>query len=205
MKLQRINDERLVIKNLQNIRLVYVIQTLGIVGLLGFDAMMSGVSSLKDNPLWFLLIASTILLVFLSIKHSDERLTFKNLQIIRVAFVIQLLGIIGLLGYDLVTKGVDKMYVNPLWLVFTLSTLILVFLSMNISVDYEDGKKSAGKGLAISLTVLGLIAISVGFFTIYLNNTATIIDGLLMGGILFICGFISFVYLYRLRKSKEDM
>lgn len=202
MKIQRINDERLAIKNLKNIRLVYSLQTLGIIVLLGYDLISSGLSSIKGNPLWLVFIASTVVLAFMSFGSSDERLALKNLQKTRVAFAVQLLGIIGILGYDLVTKGIDGMKENPLWIVFTLSTLILVFLSMNISVDYENDKISAGKGLAISTIVLILISIGV-VFTIYFNESFTFVDGLLAGGILFICGFITFLFLYGLRKGKE--
>ncbi|GAB4074718.1 hypothetical protein GCM10028778_22210 [Barrientosiimonas marina] len=203
MKVQRINDERLAIKNLKNIRLVYTLQTLGIIGLLGYDLISNGLSSIKGNPLWLVFITSIVVLAFMSFGSSDERLALKNLQKIRVAFVIQLLGIFGILGYDLISKGMDGMKENPLWFVFSLSTLILVFLSMNISVDYEGDEKSAGKGLGISTIVLVLISISVVFFTIYLNETSTLVDGLLAGGILFICGFLSFLFLYGLRRGKE--
>lgn len=198
MKLQRINDERLIIKNLQNIRLVYVIQTLGILGLLGYDVISNGLS---QNPLWLVLIASTVVLAFMSFS-SDERLAFNNLQKTRIAYAIQLLGIVGILGYELVTYDVNVMWGSPLWFVFTISTLILVFLSMNISVDHENNKKSPGKGVAISTIVLLFISIAVGILTVYSNETATFFDGLLIGGILLVCGFISFLFLFGLRKSK---
>lgn len=110
MKLQRINDERLIIKNLQNIRLVYVIQTLGILGLLGYDVISNGLS---QNPLWLVLIASTVVLAFMSFS-SDERLAFNNLQKTRIAYAIQLLGIVGILGYELVTYDVNVMWGSPL-------------------------------------------------------------------------------------------
>lgn len=202
MKLQRINDERLIIKNMTNIRLVYALQTLGIVGLLGYDFISNGLSSIKENPLWIVFVASTVVLAFMSF-NSDERLAYENLKKIRMAYAVQLLGIVGILGYDLVTTGIDRMHANPLWLVFTISTLVLIFLSMNISVDYENNKKPAGKGLAISSVVLIIISVTVGIFTVTLDDTSTIVDGLLMGGILFVCGFISFLYLFGLRKSKE--
>lgn len=203
MKVQRINDERLIIKNMKNIRLVYVLQTLGIIGLLGFDFILNGLKSIIENPLWLVFVASTVVLIFMSFSSTDERLAVKNLQKVRVAYTIQLLGVISILGYDIVTKGFDGMKANPIWLVFTLSTLILVFLSMNISVDYESNKQSAGKGLAISTIVLALISIGIGFFTIFLNETAKFIDGFLTGGILFICGSLSFIYLYGLRRSRK--
>lgn len=202
MNIQRIHDERLKIKNMKNICLVYTFQILGMIGVLGYDMITNGLSSIKANPLWLVFIASTIVLGFMSFSTSDERLVLKNLQKIRVAFAIQLFGIVGILGYELVTTGIDVMTESPLWLVFILSTLILIFLSMNISVDYENAKKSAGKGLAISTIFLVLISVGVGILTISVNTTYTFVDGCLAGGILFICGFLSFLFLYGLRKGK---
>ncbi|HLS20032.1 MAG TPA: hypothetical protein VK056_00020 [Bacillota bacterium] len=204
MKLQKINDERLIIKNLKNIRLVYIVQTFGIIGLLVYDAIAHGLSSLKANPLSVVLIASTAVLAFLSYNATDERLVFNNLKKIRIAYVIQMLGIIGILGYDyLLAKDINVVYGSPLWFVFIVSTTVLLFLSMNISVDYESGKKSANKGLAIQTIVLVLVSCTVGFFTVYLDEHSSFFDGLLMGGILFVCGFIVSLVLYRLRKSRE--
>lgn len=73
---------------------------------------------------------------------------------------------------------------------------------MNISVDHENNKKSPGKGVAISTVVLLFISIAVGILTVYSNETATFFDELLIGGILLVCGFISFLFLFGLRKSK---
>jgi len=90
-------------------------------------------------------------------KIKDERLLLKNLQNLRIAYILQTLGIIGILGYDLITKGIDGMRENPLWFVFILTTVVSAFLSMNISVEYESQKRSPKKGFLISLVVLTLI------------------------------------------------
>lgn len=74
-------------------------------------------------------------------KIKDERLIMKNLQNIKVAYIIQTLGIIGILGYDLITKGLAGMRDNPLWYVFIITSIISAYLSMNISVDHENSKK----------------------------------------------------------------
>ncbi|GIN86208.1 hypothetical protein J6TS2_25940 [Heyndrickxia sporothermodurans] len=49
-------------------------------------------------------------------KIKDERLILQNLNNIRIAFIVQTLGIIGILGYDLFTNGIDEMRNNPLWI-----------------------------------------------------------------------------------------
>ena len=68
-------------------------------------------------------------------KITDERLKLKNLENIRVLFLVQTIGIIGILGYDLVTTGMNGMTSNPLWYVLILTGVVSAYLSMSISVD----------------------------------------------------------------------
>ena len=42
-------------------------------------------------------------------KIKDERLKLKNLQNIRITYGVQTLGILGILIYEWVTKGIDGM------------------------------------------------------------------------------------------------
>nr|WP_080876386.1 hypothetical protein [Oceanobacillus timonensis] len=133
---------------------------------------------------------------------NDERLVLKNLQNIRIAYAIQTLGILAVLGYDFVTKGFNGMTENPIWIIFIVSTMVLAFLSMNISVDHESDDKFPNKGLAISLTLLALICIAIIIFTAWSDDFA-IIDGVLFGGILFICGMVPVFFLFGLRKKKR--
>ncbi|RYG71510.1 hypothetical protein EU245_13935 [Lentibacillus lipolyticus] len=134
---------------------------------------------------------------------TDERLISKNLQKIRVAYAVQTLGVVAILGYDLIAEGMDGMKENPLWIVFIVSTTILAFLSMNISVDHESNKRSAKKGLMISLIALALISIIVGTFTSF-SEGFTAIDGILTGVIFLIGGCIPFLFLFALRERKGD-
>lgn len=136
-------------------------------------------------------------------KITDERLVLQNLKNIRIAYIIQTVGILGILGYDLVTKGLDGMRENPLWLVFILTAVISAYLSMSISADHESNKINPQKSLSISLVVLILISNVVGFF-VSLTDGFTLINGVIMGGILFICGLIPIVYIYNLRKKRQD-
>ncbi|WHY86859.1 hypothetical protein QNH39_02995 [Neobacillus novalis] len=136
-------------------------------------------------------------------KIRDERLILKNLQNTRIAYLIQTVGILGILGYDLVTKGLDGMRENPLWLAFMITTVISAYLSMSISADHENNKKSPKKSLSISLFVLVIISTIVGFFVTFTEGF-TIIDGVIMGGILFICGLVPLIYIYYLRTKRQD-
>ena len=136
-------------------------------------------------------------------KITDERLILQNLKNIRIAYIIQTVGILGILGYDLVTKGLDGMRENPLWLVFMITTVISAYLSMSISADHESNKINPQKSLSISLVMFVLISAVVGFFVSFTDGF-TIIDGVIMGGILFICGLIPIVYIYYLRTKRQD-
>lgn len=136
-------------------------------------------------------------------KIRDERLKLRNLKNIRITHIIQTLGIIGILGYDLVTKGMDGMTDNPLWFVLLVTVIVNAYLSMNVSVDQESEKKDPKKGLKIQLTVLTVISILVGVL-VYLTDGFGIWNGILFGGIIFICGLPGTYYLYRLRKKKEE-
>ncbi|MFD1066062.1 hypothetical protein [Oceanobacillus locisalsi] len=136
-------------------------------------------------------------------KIKDERLKLKNLKNIRVLFMIQTIGILGILGYDLVTKGLDGMTDNPLWNVFIITAIVSAYLSMNISIDHETSEKSPEKGLAISLVVTVFISIVIGILS-SLGEGIPAMNGILIGGIIFICGFIPSFYVYRLRKKTMD-
>jgi len=136
-------------------------------------------------------------------KITDERLVLQNLKNIRIAFTIQTLGILGILGYDLVTKGLEGMRENPLWLVFIITTIISAYLSMSISTDHEMNKVNPQKRFSISLIVLILISTIVGFFVSFTDGF-NITDGVTIGGILFICGLIPTFYIYNLRKKRQN-
>lgn len=132
---------------------------------------------------------------------TDERLKLKNLKNIRVLFLVQTLGIIGILGYDLVTKGMDGMTDNPLWYVLIITGIVSAYLSMSISIDHESSEKSPKKGLIISLIVSAFIAVGFGVL-IFLTNDMAI--SILIGGIVFVCFLAPSLYIYYLRKKREE-
>ena len=136
-------------------------------------------------------------------KITDERLVLQNLKNIRIAFIIQTIGILGILGYDVITKGLEGMRENPLWLVFIITSIISAYLSMSISSDHENSKINPQKRFSISLVVLILISTIVGYF-VTLTDGFNIIDGVMIGGILFVCGLIPSVYIYYLRTKRQD-
>lgn len=138
-------------------------------------------------------------------KIKDERLKLQNLKNIRIAFIVQSLGILAILVYDLIKFGFNKVFSNPLWLVFIMSGIVVNYLSMSISVDEENDSKNPKARFLISLVVLCIIALVIGFF-IHSKGTSTMLDVLVPSGIIFISGLIPSIYIYRLRlKNYEAM
>ncbi|WP_371925061.1 hypothetical protein [Halobacillus sp. A1] len=134
-------------------------------------------------------------------KITDERLKLKNLENIRVLFLVQTIGIIGILGFDLVTKGMDSMTDNPVWYVLILTGVVSAYLSMSISVDHESSKNSPKKGLIISIVVSTFIAIGFGVLVTFTGDLGA---GILVGGIVFVCFLASYLYVYYLRTKRQN-
>ncbi|MBK5508546.1 hypothetical protein [Bacillus sp. TH12] len=132
-------------------------------------------------------------------KIQDERLILQNLNNIKVVYIIQTLSIIGILGYDLITKGFDAMKNNPLWFVLLFTSVISAYLSMNIGVDKEKEVKSPQKNLFINFFVVLVISIIISSIIIIKNS---LLDGILVGFVIFICFLIPLIYVYRLRTKK---
>lgn len=71
-------------------------------------------------------------------KISDERLLAKNLRNIRIAFVVQTLGIIAVLGYEWIKNGSRAMFDEPLRLVLLVSLTVYVALTIPIARENEE-------------------------------------------------------------------
>jgi len=134
-------------------------------------------------------------------KITDERLQLQNLKNIRVLFLIQTVGIIAILAYDLVTKGMEGMTGNPLWFVLLITGVASAYLSMSISIDHESSEKSPKKGLIISLFVNVIVAIGFG---ILISLTGDLATGALIGGIVFVCCLAPSLYIYYLRMKRQN-
>lgn len=137
-------------------------------------------------------------------KITDERLVLRNLHPIKIAYIIQTIGILCILAFDLYQGGVEQMRNNPLWLLFIITTVVMAYLSMSVSVEHEREIKNPKRSLIISLIIVLLIAFALAYFT---SRTPGFdwSNGLLIGVIILICGFVPCFYIYRLRmKQLED-
>ena len=135
---------------------------------------------------------------------KDERLQLKNLKNIRIAFIVQTIGIIAILAYDATTKGISGMTDNPLWFVLILTGVVYQYLSMTISVEHEKNDKNPTKGFIISFIVLVFASVILGIL-VGISKEATWVTGVVIGGILFICGIVPIIYIYYLRKNNKKI
>lgn len=135
-------------------------------------------------------------------KITDERLVLRNLQHIKITYIVQTIGILSILGYELIQGGLEGMRGNPLWLVFMLTMVVNAYLSMRVSVEHERGGKNPKQSFMVGLLVLLVISCVIGYFTSITPNFGGL-DGLMVASILFICGFIPLYYVYRLRMKQE--
>lgn len=69
---KRITDERLLAKNLRNVRIAFSVQTLGILLILGGTWVTDGVESVVTQPLWIVLLVTMIVLLALTIPLARE-------------------------------------------------------------------------------------------------------------------------------------
>ncbi len=137
-------------------------------------------------------------------KITDERLVLQNLKNMRVLFVFQNLGMIGILAYDFITKGMDGMTDNPLWYLFIMTSVVSAYLSMSISVDHEESSQSPKKRLVISIGVVLIIASILAVLT-SMSEGSDPVDGGMVGLVMFICGLVPVLYVYSIRKKRMDV
>ncbi|MES9690760.1 branched-chain amino acid ABC transporter substrate-binding protein [Bacillus toyonensis] len=136
-------------------------------------------------------------------KIKDERLILKTLKNMRIAFLFQSLGIIGILGYIGFTEGMDQITKSPLWLLFILTSIVLSYLQLSVSIDVEEGEKDIKlipyyKIILRSLIVGTIIAI----IYIIFSPERPLFEALLTGSIFFICFLISYSVSYFIKKRR---
>ena len=129
---------------------------------------------------------------------KDERLILRNLQNIKIAYIVQTIGILCILGYNFFQGGLEGVRTNPLWLLLMLTTIVYLYLSMNITVEQEKKIKSPKKSFLLGFIGLIFISVIVGYL-ISITPSSTVITGIRFGIILFICSLIPLYYVYRLR------
>ena len=70
--MKKIRDERLFLNNLQNIKITYILQTIGIICILGYSFFQGGLEEMRANPLWLLFIVTSAVFAYLSMSVNVE-------------------------------------------------------------------------------------------------------------------------------------
>jgi len=138
-------------------------------------------------------------------KIKDERLIIENLKNIRIAFIIQSIGIIAILVYDGITKGVKEVIANPLWLVFIISNAVLIWGSLKISADMEeDTSKKKQLPYYIIVIIIGILSVVFGILIKLTSENNSTREAIIMGIVVFISFLIPYSILYYLRKRRLE-
>src|SRR5690625_3076729 len=117
-------------------------------------------------------------------KIKDERLILQNLKNIRTAFIVQTIGIIGILVYQAISEGVMAFTKNPLWMLLLIVGVVLNYQNLIIANDMEDKKSNPGpyyRVIMLAVIVGAIIGLLVKFFPGDGNPNA-----LLAGGVVFL-------------------
>ncbi|WP_270393645.1 branched-chain amino acid ABC transporter substrate-binding protein [Bacillus paranthracis] len=136
-------------------------------------------------------------------KIKDERLILQTLKNIRIAFLFQSLGIIGILGYIGFTEGLDQITKSPLWLLFILTSIVLSYLQLSVSIDVEESKKDIQLipyyKLVFRFLIVGII---MAIIYIIFSPERPLFEAILTGSILFICFLVSYFVSYFIKKRR---
>jgi len=144
-------------------------------------------------------------------KITDERLILQNLKNIRVAFIIQSIGIIGILIYQVisnflvnqdVTEGIMAFTKNPLWMLLLLVGIVLNYQNLMIANDIEDKKTNPGPYYWILTSAVG-IGVVIGLLVKFFpgdGNPNPLVAGILVS----LCFLIPFSIVHFLLKRRLD-
>ncbi|MED0968858.1 branched-chain amino acid ABC transporter substrate-binding protein [Bacillus paramycoides] len=136
-------------------------------------------------------------------KIKDERLILQTLKNIRIAFLFQSIGIIGILGYIGFTEGMDQITKSPLWLLFILTSILLSYLQLSISIDVEESKKEIKLTPYYKLVLRSLIVgIIMAIIYIIFSPERPLFEAILTGSILFVCFLTSYSVSYLIKKRR---
>jgi membrane glycosyltransferase len=136
-------------------------------------------------------------------KIKDERLILQTLKNIRIAFLFQSLGIIGILGYIGFSEGIDQITKSPLWLLFILTSILLSYLQLSVSIDVEENEKEM-KLTPYYKIVLRCLVIGIIMAIIYIifSPERPLFEAILTGSILFVCFLTSYSVSYYIKKRR---
>lgn len=130
----------------------------------------------------------------------DERIELQRLKNIRLAFIIQSAGIIGILLFQLITAGPLGLIKNPLWILFILITIILNYQNLKIADELEDETTNPGPYYRVILYAM-TFAVIMGILANFFPGDKPA-NAFLVGLIVFICFLIPFSIVHYLLKKR---
>ncbi|EJQ49106.1 Uncharacterized protein BWINRASL_04259 [Bacillus mycoides] len=136
-------------------------------------------------------------------KIKDERLILQTLKNIRIVFIFQYIGVIGILGYIGFTEGMDQITKSPLWLLFMLTSILLAYLQLSVSIDVEESEKEIKLTSYYKLVLRSLIVgMIMAIIYIIFSPERPLFEAILIGSILFICFLVSYSISYFIKKRR---
>ncbi|WP_440895029.1 hypothetical protein ACS127_10685 [Amphibacillus sp. Q70] len=139
-------------------------------------------------------------------KIKDERLIIQNLKNIRIAFIVQTIGIIAILIYHGIIEGVREVTKHPLWFVFMITMIVFLLLHIKISQDVYEEADGVKKPAPYYRVVL--LSMVVGIFFAILTklgpDKSSNTEALIIGGVFFICFFLAFSFVHFLKKKRYN-
>lgn len=108
--MKKVNEEGISLQRLKNMRIAFIVQTVGIFAFLVYEAIMKGLSAAIGHPLWYVAIFTVLVQSGLDLIKSDDDFKTSNKQIkpwpyYRIVLIAALVG----LAFGLLVKfGPDK-------------------------------------------------------------------------------------------------
>lgn len=139
-------------------------------------------------------------------KIKDERLQIQHLKNIRIAFIVQTIGIFAILLYEMLTEGVMEATDNPLWLLFILTMVVLGWLNLKISVDeYDNAKEQKRPGGYYRVVILSaLIGTILALLAKFGPDSSSNSEAFIIGSVVFVCFLIPFSFVYSIIKKRSE-
>ncbi|KAA0825347.1 MULTISPECIES: branched-chain amino acid ABC transporter substrate-binding protein [Bacillus cereus group] len=136
-------------------------------------------------------------------KIKDERLILQMLKNIRMAFLFQYIGVVGILGYIGFTEGIDQITKSPLWLLFMLTSILLAYLQLSVSIDVEEGEKEIKLPPYYKLVLRSLlIGIIITIIYLIFSPERPLFESILTGSVFLICFLVSYSVSYFIKKRR---
>ncbi|MBR9659331.1 branched-chain amino acid ABC transporter substrate-binding protein [Bacillus thuringiensis] len=134
---------------------------------------------------------------------KDERLILQTLKNIRMAFLFQYIGVVGILGYIGSTEGIDQITKSPLWLLFMLTSILLAYLQLSVSIDVEEGEKEIKLPPYYKLVLRSLlIGIIITIIYLIFSPERPLFEAILTGSVFLICFLVSYSVSYFIKKRR---